>query len=1058
MKQKIVYLFLWSWLVTVPLTMIGGYLVYRTVDRFYTFSVRYNPYPDSADLSLKSIVDYEWGSVFLSVKAAVYRYFNKQQQLNSIHLFASKADLATINAHLPQSGYQYIKAALAIDGKLIKAKIRYRGDFSKHWAWGKKSFRVKTSKETLYHGLHKFNLIAPAFIEQLNDYFAYKLAGQMGLLTPTTDLLHVYLNGEYLGIHILVEQLSEITLRRSQRMPSDIYRGELYGKDAYKDSGVNTLFETAAVWDKVAVNNHYNEHESKSLERLIALLQDRNSILAQKELSQLLDMDAWAKFSFFESLVQTWHYDSYHNWRLTYDPWTQKLTPIVWDPVGWATGWFPDKTPEIVDRISITKLHRALFQNGDFLRARNKVEIDFYSTKNDELFLGFVDKTIKKMQVAVKKDPALNTPNVKKVSEAILQLKGRIENVFRHLKKMLFESDASVLYQYRPNQLRVYLSGHRSVKKILLEFDKDFVDTPLVKITFEGGVLQKNNTSFNPVSVNRHQLIINTELLVHNNTLFSQYRLDFSHIKPEQKLLSVMVDYGNGWENAERGEEKKISLLREDQTKISIQSIRSTEWTLFYDVGKGFNAKQSQSVKGDIDNNSRWTYTVNLPSSLQNLRVDFPDKKSLQISDVQLTISGKKYFIDVNLLQLNGLKREGKAIKSYGHEDPYFSFNVRSFFEQLEGSTQQVLVSFNVAEELDKIYEPVQQSMELPPLIWSGEIRLNGVTTIVRPLYIKPGTRILMATNASLIIKNRLHAIGTEKEPIRFLPHRVGSLPWGAVVLMGEKANASTLQYCEFAEGSGFKADLFEYTAMLSIQNVKNVNVTDCLFRDNHIVDDMVHIVYSEISFLRNIFRHAWSDALDIDISLAIISDSVFENNGNDAIDLMTTQANITNSVFHKNRDKGISVGENSQLFAVNNKITNNAIGIQVKDASTALLFNQQLDKNKVALSAYKKNWRYGKGGLVVLSKSILLGNEKNLEIKKSSKVYLFDNYIDGDWAQKRVKGWFTDAKNKQTNTHLLLDQNILAIPEVNKILKNRSEKLLEQRDSTVRGAILSND
>ena len=197
-----------------------------------------------------------------------------------------------------------------------------------------------------------------------------------------------------------------------------------------------------------------------------------------------------------------------------------------------------------------------------------------------------------------------------------------------------------------------------------------------------------------------------------------------------------------------------------------------------------------------------------------------------------------------------------------------------------------------------------------------------------------------MKEGATLVLKKRLTIEGTKERPVRFLPAAEAQVPWGAIVLMGEDAAGSKLENCEMVGGSGLKGDLFEYTGMLSIQDVAGVLVRNCTFRDNAVVDDMVHVVYSNVDFENVIFTNSNSDALDIDISSASIDESLFENSGNDAVDLMSSVVRVTNSTLVGNGDKGVSVGEGSRLLAVNDEIVNNAIGVQSKDGSFALLVN----------------------------------------------------------------------------------------------------------------------
>jgi hypothetical protein len=190
---------------------------------------------------------------------------------------------------------------------------------------------------------------------------------------------------------------------------------------------------------------------------------------------------------------------------------------------------------------------------------------------------------------------------------------------------------------------------------------------------------------------------------------------------------------------------------------------------------------------------------------------------------------------------------------------------------------------------------------------------------------------------------------------------------------------------------------------MLSIHDVQAVVIADCLFRDNQVVDDMVHAVYSDIRFDRVGFTNAVADALDLDISKAVIRDSRFDNSHNDALDLMTTEAVVTGSVFSKSGDKGISVGEGSHLFGVDNVLSDNEIGVQSKDRSTVVLFNQSFRNNGTALHTYKKNWQYGTGGTIFVGKSIVSNNEIAARAEKQSKIYLFDSFVEGSVGNKRI-------------------------------------------------------
>ena len=306
-----------------------------------------------------------------------------------------------------------------------------------------------------------------------------------------------------------------------------------------------------------------------------------------------------------------------------------------------------------------------------------------------------------------------------------------------------------------------------------------------------------------------------------------------------------------------------------------------------------------------------------------------------------------------------------------------------------------------------------------------------------------------------MVLKGQLTAIGTPERPIRFLPLAENQDPWGSVVLMGHGADGSTLTNCEMAGGSGLKGDLFEYSAMFSIHDVDDVSISDCVFRDNQIVDDMVHAVYAKIYLNRVTFKNAVSDALDLDICEAEIKNSQFDSSLNDGVDLMSTRATIIGSVFRNNGDKGISVGENSHLVGINNILERNAIGIQSKDRSTAVLFNHALIKNKIALSAYKKNWRYGDGGEIFIAKSRIVGDGVIGVVDKHSFIQLFDSYLSISGLEKTRQLDISAVDNRSefvASESRMFPKSDIGGMNTSAAIQNISQKFLDNVESSVRG------
>jgi hypothetical protein len=202
--------------------------------------------------------------------------------------------------------------------------------------------------------------------------------------------------------------------------------------------------------------------------------------------------------------------------------------------------------------------------------------------------------------------------------------------------------------------------------------------------------------------------------------------------------------------------------------------------------------------------------------------------------------------------------------------------------------------------------------------------------------------------------------------------------------------------------GSGATLGNIRYIAMLSVHEAKNVKFQNLILRKNRKYDDMMHIVYSDGISLRNcIFEGAFSDGLDVDISTVLIQGCRFSGSGNDAVDLMSSKALIVKSELSRSGDKGVSVGEGSEAVIYNSSLNQNMIGVESKDGSIAYIINSSLIKNDRQVNAYKKNWRYGTGGRVVIEKSFFKSLDNSIKGDKKSDIKIFDSAFSIGFGKK---------------------------------------------------------
>ncbi|NQU77213.1 CotH kinase family protein, partial [Candidatus Falkowbacteria bacterium] len=173
---------------------------------------------------------YFW-SFFQKRKLSVYELEIDPDNLRALE--ENIPDISQVSWEGSELKKQTVNGVLRYEGKEYKVSVRFRGDSPVHWAYPKKSWRVKIDKDEVFekgfiNGMREFNFIVGedrSFIsEQLNNYRASKL----GLLTPPSEFVDLKINGKHQGAYYLSEQWGEEFLERN-KIKSDI---NLYGESA----------------------------------------------------------------------------------------------------------------------------------------------------------------------------------------------------------------------------------------------------------------------------------------------------------------------------------------------------------------------------------------------------------------------------------------------------------------------------------------------------------------------------------------------------------------------------------------------------------------------------------------------------------------------------------------------------------------------------------------------------------------------------------------------------------------------------------------------------------
>lgn len=282
-------------------------------------------------------------------------------------------------------------------------------------------------------------------------------------------------------------------------------------------------------------------------------------------------------------------------------------------------------------------------------------------------------------------------------------------------------------------------------------------------------------------------------------------------------------------------------------------------------------------------------------------------------------------------------------------------------------------------------------------------IKLSGIYEIKKSkifyenVLIEPGTTFNLHKNKSLIFKGKVIAEGEKDLPIVF--QKAKDENWGTIALQGPNTSGSSFDNIILNGGTGHnikniktKNDVYysigniRYISALSLHDVNNIKLKNIKILNNSKYDDALHIIYSNNIFLENIKIHnSFGDAIDIDMSREIFLKNIdIKESKNDAVDLMESSVVIEDSNLFGSKDKAISVGENSLLTVRNSSLINNDVGIATKDGSSTIIDNLKFENNKFHIKNYKKNWRYGDGGLTIV-------NDSEFDVVENDN----DNYID---------------------------------------------------------------
>jgi hypothetical protein len=303
----------------------------------------------------------------------------------------------------------YTKVKLFMDGNKYDAKLKLHGNTQQHYQNNKKSFRIKLSKEGKYYkNMRRFSLV---LVEEssINTIFSYKLLQYFTGLKVNSFFVKVKINGIDQGLYLLEEKIQKELLERNGLSGVDILKPYDHWDNQFGGHWVPYSFEPS-----------YTKHQNiskKDTGQLYRYSKLYNESLAYSDLSNLVELDKFAKHEALRVLFNNFHLATGDNQRLLYNTSSGKFSPYFRSE-GVLKKLTIDKSnsdntitfeQDLYGVHSVTKnsLLIRLIRNNDFRKNRN-----FYLSqllKDREYILNLYQNLLNKHIEAIASDPTINS-------------------------------------------------------------------------------------------------------------------------------------------------------------------------------------------------------------------------------------------------------------------------------------------------------------------------------------------------------------------------------------------------------------------------------------------------------------------------------------------------------------------------------------------------------------------------------------------------------------------------------------------------------------------------
>ena len=236
------------------------------------------------------------------------------------------------NEFLQTGSVTYRHASIEFDGDIVNnVGIKQRGQYSNFGFPGlKKPFKIDLDRfvnNQSLDGIDKFNLanfaLDPSFIR---DKVAYDFHHLIGNIAPRASYAQVYINEQYWGLYLLVEQIeSSFLLRNFNSKEGSLFK-------AQNDTDLDWRGFDPTLYPEIKLKS--GEQTWSSLLELMNTFNNQYSdFLFSEKLNNLIDLDNYFSVLTLDVFINNWdsYYDNGRNFYLYHDPTSGLFKWIPWD-------------------------------------------------------------------------------------------------------------------------------------------------------------------------------------------------------------------------------------------------------------------------------------------------------------------------------------------------------------------------------------------------------------------------------------------------------------------------------------------------------------------------------------------------------------------------------------------------------------------------------------------------------------------------------------------------------------------------------------------------------